>query len=649
MPVVSLLDMLEIEESKTKRATDLKMVSPKRKMGSGTSTPPDTAFQGATNHIKTIRRKSCECWECGGISNLEVRTLHINCDIPSMNHRASLKELKELNPHLRINILSDQKRNSGLGHRLGGSKSNYRSIRTLTNQRQTILSFLTSPKLSQHKRTPSDKGQYGELNDLESPVKSINTSAFGTATNLEDYSGFKSPIRSRKNTGTDRGSQPGSMKFHEFEEEQKSPQSASTFSKFLHEGLSPKLQEWKTNESPQRRSDSKKITAKKRTQKLHTFDESKINCLTQGLDFTSHGTEKDHIDEKPVGVDDNNPSKAHSPGKIDLKGTALFEITQENHEESPKLPKKRLFSHSPDSGTLIKPIPTEKSFQAETDNAPNDFITTVDSQRSEKIILHRYHLQANIGQNDSSSPMSITIMHPRAKVNPQNAFVTPQRVKRTLSPSYQFSGSTIDTQSRYAAHLTATRDKAQKSAFEYIKSRRIESSPEQRILRTYTSSSFFMKRKQEFPSLDDNSKEVEIRSPKNVSLEKLQKKRHDSEKKLELLLKTRNEREIQKKRYNLSMTGHETQVPSRNSKITTNYEDCSSVEFSGKRIQTSNTEFTYDGIKTPSNQNLRLTSARSNIAQTVAAYKSLARAGNANVLNKMFSTSMYTKLERIDG
>ena len=224
-------------------------------MNSRKSTPPDLKKHLLSNQT---RRKSCECSECGGISNLEVKTLNINYEIPLVSQQLAAKETIHIDPHfLKFANIAEQKRDSGLG-RYGGRGLPGKSIKTPTNQRQQTHfghSHANSPKLSGHRRTSSDKSQHAEQNG-DSPPKHVSNMFFAktldirlTASNVEDHAELKPNDRSARNIDHQLGSinlRPSSRS--ELDDESKSQRSTGgvpTLNKVSSENPNHKVGEWK--------------------------------------------------------------------------------------------------------------------------------------------------------------------------------------------------------------------------------------------------------------------------------------------------------------------------------------------------------------------------------------------------------------------
>ena len=140
---------------------------------------------------------------------------------------------------------------------------------------------------------------------------------------------------------------------------------------------------------------------------------------------------------------------------------------------------------------------------------------------------------------------------------------------------------------------------------------------------------------------------------REISLEKMQKKIKTNERKLEMLLKAKSERETNKPDKNLLSDSFKRDTPSNFSKEISNTEAERSAENSGtksslllpKSLQLLSYKQKLDELRSDKNQGLLSGAPKPNIAQALSAYKSLARAGNARILQSISSTNKSKGLE----
>ena len=106
-----------------------------------------------------VRRKSCECLQCGGISNLELRTAHMYCEFPRAKNLRVLP--KEFNHLFGIETSQEKKRGSSSTPKTIVKLSNFSGLKSQRNASQSSFGNAFTPTRPQ--RTSSNKGRlFGE-------------------------------------------------------------------------------------------------------------------------------------------------------------------------------------------------------------------------------------------------------------------------------------------------------------------------------------------------------------------------------------------------------------------------------------------------------------------------------------------------------
>ena len=159
-PVVSLWDLLDAADEGDRKKplpklTAYNSLQPPKSIAASRRITPIYSQITPKNiaSVRPVRRKSCECLLCGGISNLEVRTSHIHYEVqrPEHNHksRISIKDIQMINQTLRFaNLAHHKKRDSGTMLRVpstGKTMTMFRSTRNVFGTRSGGLTLVNSP------------------------------------------------------------------------------------------------------------------------------------------------------------------------------------------------------------------------------------------------------------------------------------------------------------------------------------------------------------------------------------------------------------------------------------------------------------------------------------------------------------------------
>ena len=137
----------------------------------------------------------------------------------------------------------------------------------------------------------------------------------------------------------------------------------------------------------------------------------------------------------------------------------------------------------------LKTPASEKNSGNDNKYATADAVYTLLTQRNEKVI-QKYRSSSNRDseRDDDQSPKSITLFHPTAKRTLRPTFLTPKRVRKELNPAQQFSVSTLGINTNSNIKTIDEKEKLRDTT-ELNPIRRVGPSPDERIMRTYTSNS----------------------------------------------------------------------------------------------------------------------------------------------------------------
>ena len=148
-PVVSLWEVLEAEENDRIRML-MKFASSPSKRASRKVSPRDSR-PGMKAFATTARRKSCECLQCGGISDLELRTAHIQVETSKPENSKSNNNTRTQTP--KHSILGEDRRGSFQLIRGSSYKSTMKNGRGLFQSLHVNINSSVSPLRSKRNQT----------------------------------------------------------------------------------------------------------------------------------------------------------------------------------------------------------------------------------------------------------------------------------------------------------------------------------------------------------------------------------------------------------------------------------------------------------------------------------------------------------------